>query len=120
VEPVITDRLIEPKDGAEVRTAGVRPRIRFRWEPGLGPYRLVIATGARLDEGVVVEQASSEAELELPLGGGVYRWGVFGTDSSGAVPLFVSPRRLTVEERVRDLKVPRRLEWGEGRGKSKR
>lgn len=93
------DLLLSPVDDAKVGFSESYPRIEFSWQtPGdASQFRLVISKGAVPTIDPVINLATIEQRLEVgTLREGAYHWGVYVIRDGVEVPLFISPRTLTI------------------------
>jgi hypothetical protein len=111
------DLLIGPEDGATLVFTDEAPPITFSWESAgaADSYRLVVASGPDLLARKIVSMVSEGQRVQLEgLNPGELYWGVYVDDEKAPEPIFVKPRRLSLQrvERPR-VKVPKALsDWG--------
>ncbi len=111
------DLLIGPEDGAALVFADEAPPITFSWESAgaAESYRLVVARGPDLVAQKVISMVSEGQRVQLEgLAPGELYWGVYVDDEETPEPIFVKPRRLSLQ-RVEKPKVtvPKALtDWG--------
>jgi len=111
------DLLVAPEDGAVLKFADAPPPISFSWESAgaAQKYRVVVANGPSLLEQKVMSLASQGQRLEIEgLAPGEYWWGVYVDDGKTPEPIFVKPRRLSLQKVAKPkVKVPKAIsEWG--------
>jgi len=111
------DLLVAPEDGAVLKFTDVAPAISFSWESAgaAQKYRLVVASGPNLLEQKVMGAVAQGQRVELEgLGTGEYFWGVYVDDGKTPEPIFVKPRRLSLQKLAKPkVKVPKAIsEWG--------
>jgi hypothetical protein len=110
------DLLVAPEDGAVFGYANEPPKIALTWEAAgeTQLYTVVVASGADLLRGQVVNEFSSAQRFEVEgLTAGNYCWGVY-VEGDHPEPIFTSPRRFTIKKLGKaTLKAPKVLEsWG--------
>jgi len=113
--PPPTDQLVSPERDAVVFFESVPPAVTFSWNPVSEDvrYRWVLARNATLEK-PVLERTTKARQLDVPqVAAGEYYWGVFEVE--GGVPLFTSPRRLSVRRAAPlTVKTPSSISnWGE-------
>jgi hypothetical protein len=111
------DLLIGPEDGATIVFTDEAPPITFSWESAgaADSYRLVVANGPDLVAQKVISMVSDGQRVQLEgLAPGDLYWGVYVDDDKSPEPIFVKPRRLSLQRVERPkVKVPKALsDWG--------
>lgn len=114
-----SEHLIEPEPSSAFGYAGEPIRIAFRWrpEPGIPQYKVVIARSPDLERERVATESSRSDHAEVGgLTPGTYYWGVFGMESDGDLrPLHLTARPLLVKRvSASTLKVTKKPpRWGD-------
>lgn len=109
------DLLLSPPDRAVFASGAGKAVVVFTWrrEDDAAPHELVVASSEELLRSVVRTERTAGSEVRAAdLAPGSYWWGVYAEREGGREPLFLRPRRLTVE-RAADarLRTPKSLEW---------
>jgi len=109
--------LIGPEDGTTLRFTDEAPPITFSWESAgaANTYRLVIARGPDLLNQKVVSTTSEGQRVQLEgLDPGDLYWGVYVDDDRIPEPIFVKPRRLSLQKVEKPkVNLPKALDqWG--------
>jgi len=113
-----SEHLVEPEPGTAYGYAGDPIRIAFRWrtEPGVSQYRLVIARSPDLERPFAAETSRTDHAEVGGLTPGTYYWGVFAVEGEGdARPLHLAARSLLVKRvSASTLKVTKKPpHWGD-------
>ncbi|HYV49008.1 MAG TPA: hypothetical protein VFA20_29310 [Myxococcaceae bacterium] len=114
-----SEHLIEPDPGSAYGYAGDPIRIAFRWrpEPGVSQYKVVIARSPDLERERVATETSRTDHAEIGgLTPGSYYWGVFAVESDGdARPMHLAARPLLVKRvSASTLRVTKKApRWGD-------
>lgn len=114
-----SEHLIEPEPGSAYGYAGEPIRIAFRWraEPGIPQYKVVIARSPELERERVATESSRTDHAEVGgLTPGSYYWGVFAVESDGDTrPLHLTARPLLVKRvSASTLRVTKKVRpWGD-------
>jgi predicted small lipoprotein YifL len=111
------DLLIGPEDGAALVFTDEAPPVTFSWESAgaADSYRLVVANGPDLVANKIISMVSEGQRVQLEgLAPGELYWGVYVDDDRTPEPIFVKPRRLSLQRVERPkVKVPKALsDWG--------
>ena len=111
------DLLVGPEDGASLAFTDAAPPITFSWASAgaAASYRLVVASGPDLVAQKIVSMVSDGQRVQLEgLAPGELYWGVYVDDERAPEPIFVKPRRLTLQRVEKPkVKVPKALtDWG--------
>ncbi len=91
------DLLVSPPHGIKFGFAEKYPRIGFSWQSAGNTknYKLVIRDG----ETTVATLATTNQRIEVStLREGTYEWGVYAVRDNREVPIFLSPRMLTIRK----------------------
>jgi hypothetical protein len=114
-----SEHLLEPDPSAAFGSTGDPIRIAFRWrlEPGVSQYRLVIARSPDLEHERVAAEPSRTDHAEVGgLTPGTYYWGVFAVEGEGDTrPMHLAARPLLVKRvSASTLRVTKKApHWGD-------
>ena len=111
------DLLIGPEDGAALVFTDGAPPVTFSWESAgaADSYRLIVANGPDLLAQKIISMVSDGQRVQLEgLAPGELYWGVYIDDERTPEPIFVKPRRLSLQRVEKPkVKVPSALsDWG--------
>ncbi|MGC4114038.1 MAG: hypothetical protein QM765_05150 [Myxococcales bacterium] len=83
------DHLVSPDDGSVINAVKGKALVRLEWQPASpeATYRVVVASGVDLTRHALRVVKTSSTQVEVELGVGRYRWGVY-RDGDVPAPLF--------------------------------